>query len=53
VVVTANHYWLDGVAAAALVGLAALVQRFMPGAGRPCDHDAHDDRDLVPVGVSS
>jgi len=27
VVVTANHYWLDGMAAAALLGLALLVQR--------------------------
>jgi hypothetical protein len=53
VVVTANHFWLDGVAAAALVGLAVLVQRFMPGARRPCDHDVHDDRDREPVGVTS
>jgi hypothetical protein len=29
VVVTANHFWLDGVAAAVLVVLAALVQRFV------------------------
>jgi len=27
VIVTANHFWLDGIAAAALLGLALLAQR--------------------------
>jgi hypothetical protein len=47
VVVTANHYWFDGVAAAVLVLLAVLVEkralRSLFGNKRPCDHEVHGD----------
>jgi PAP2 superfamily len=52
VVVTANHFWLDGVAAAALVGLAVLVERMVTRARPQREHDIHDP-DLEPVTVSS
>lgn len=52
VVVTANHFWLDGVAAAALVGLAVLVERMVTRARPRREHDIHDP-DLEPVTVSS
>jgi PAP2 superfamily len=50
VVVTANHYWFDGIAAGVLVALAVLVQRFVHvralfrGRG-PCDDVVHDERE--------
>ena len=47
VVVTANHYWFDGIAAAILVLLAVLVEKraFLSlfGNKRPCDHEVHGD----------
>lgn len=52
VVVTANHFWLDGIAAAVLVGLAVLVQRVV-FRNQPRGEQAADDTDREPVGVSS
>lgn len=59
VVVTANHFWLDGIVAGFLVVLAILVERGLSAVrrrpGRPglrlfgdkrlCDHDAHDEHE--------
>jgi len=51
VVVTANHFWLDGIAAAALVGLAILVERAVSRRHtRRREHDApNPDHEPVPV----
>jgi hypothetical protein len=57
VVVTANHFWLDGIVAGFLVVLAVLVERGLSaarrrpgqpssrlfGGKRPCDHDVHGE----------
>jgi hypothetical protein len=43
VVVTANHFWFDGIAAAILVVLAVLMERSLFAKKRPCDHDVHGE----------
>ena len=47
VVVTANHFWLDGVAAAALLALALLVQRagqaILRKLSRPAQRSRHEE----------
>jgi hypothetical protein len=46
VVVTANHFWFDGIAAAILVVLAVLIEKGLSslfGNKRPCDHEVHGD----------
>jgi hypothetical protein len=46
VVVTANHFWLDGIVAALLVGLAVFAERAgssLFGRKRPCDSEVHGD----------
>jgi len=53
VVVTANHFWLDGVAAAALVGLAILVQRAVSKTRSRPEPAAHGDSEQEPVSVGS
>lgn len=56
VVVTANHFWFDGVAAAILVVVAVLAERICHGrvsalfsGGRARDREVHGDGELEPV----
>jgi len=53
VVVTANHFWLDGIAAAALVGLAVLAQQALTKVRSRPEHAAHGDSEQEPVSVGS
>jgi hypothetical protein len=53
VVVTANHFWFDGIAAAILVVLAVLVRDHVFRARRRCDHEVHDDSEPERVGVGA
>ena len=52
VVVTANHYWLDGIIAALLLGLSMLLVRWLFGPrlrrARP-DRDARPDQPVTPL----
>jgi hypothetical protein len=58
VVVTANHFWFDGIAAAILVVLAVLLERVsrgrvsaLFGIKRSCDHEVHGDAEQERVDV--
>jgi hypothetical protein len=60
VVVTANHFWFDGLAAAILVVLAVLAERAtrgrfssLFGIKRPWDHELHDDDERERVGTGT
>ncbi|MBV9452088.1 MAG: phosphatase PAP2 family protein [Streptosporangiaceae bacterium] len=69
VVVTANHFWLDGIVAGFLVVLAVLAdlawrRRLRPaisalaGGNRPCNHDQHgndgrESRDRIGTGAAT
>ena len=58
VVVTANHFWLDGIVAALLVVLAVLAERAnssLFGRKRPCDSEVHGDavNDRVGAGTTA
>jgi PAP2 superfamily len=51
VVVTANHYWLDGIAAALLVALAVLAERAISSKKTGCDDNNHGDPEPELIGV--
>lgn len=58
VVVTANHFWMDGIVAAALVVLAVLAERgssTLFGRKRPCDSEVRgrESRDRVGAGTAT
>ena len=58
VVVTANHFWLDGIVAALLVVLAVLAERAnssLFGRKRPCDSEVHGaaEQDRVGAGTAA
>jgi hypothetical protein len=51
VVATANHYWLDGIAAALLVTLAVLAERAISRKKTGCHDNNHGDSEPELIGV--